>query len=1359
MADSLNRRDIDMIFRAETDSATRSVKELKTGVAGLREELGRQIAAAEKGEVSLEDLARTTRELKRAQDELGTARSLLTQLNTLSGRAQASGERVDKLRAELTALQAAAAAADQPTKRLTNSITAKERALAGASERAQQDAAALADYKQEVEAIVGPVGNLEDAFRDVARTSKEVAQGLAISGEAADSFAGKIKNAAAAQASFDQFATFARGAGVLEEDIAFLAQFEDRIERVTQARNAQIAADLRFRDALEQTQAAQARVAQTDAFRQTAESAREAFRDVSRFRVETETADTSMRRLADAVRDLADPARAASQNLSDVADRVNTIADRVANGGSRRVGDLSQDLNDLEQALAGLQRQAQQVDGLREQQRATDAAEAAFARAKVEVFDLANALDRAGADATPDLVNGLRQAEASAEQAGRAFQQQATRLAQLQTAAEAASIDIRNLDAAQDRIVASATRAGQAAQRLRGVLGTGGEGATGFLGLRPFELQNLGFQINDIFVSLASGQNPLVVLTQQGSQIAQLFPGVWSALARGLPVIGPLVIALAALGAGFSRARAQAQELREARAAIAQLGDSANVTEQQIVTAIDRLDALGASGTQAKESILALVREGLDPAVFDTFSTAALNFSKITGQELPEATDRLIEGLTRGRDEVLALDNEFRFLSDSEREQIRAMDDSTDAAEIRTIAFAAFTRQAQEVAEELRGPSYDAVINLENAWSSFLDTLADLAGFDSVDRWLANLTNGLAIFTRAVTIAINRLRDTFGKASDAYFNAGGGVAGLFAAARAYGGSGGDGSAFTQATNELRLEQGERRFRQTVSGTDVMGNRIDPGAGTRGARRTRESVADRRQSRPSGGGRSEADKLADQLERDTERLTRAIEGMTAKSVTLQQQSVDEQLEAAAQSIRTQYQKLFRDLDEFAKTFGVDQKIGDMTQAQYRALLESNQKLLIQQQQLEVYETNLNQLLSERTQRLAQVEERQNANLITAAEAFTAAQEVTSELNPAIEKLSEDARKFAVEIGGANPSPELRAFLAKLDGTQITLGETRIDLQTSALGNLNELERQRNDIIQRRDQLVAANNQLVLLGLMTETDARQQAAEAYTREAEALRALIEQERAFLQLLLDSGIIDQTFFDARMAQLEVLSAQTQFVDDRILQINSAAQNAITQGFTAMFNSLAQGLANLITGGGDVGDMFENLGRTALEFAANFLKAIADVIVQMLALQAIRAIMGSGTGGIGGLFFHSGSGPGGVGSYGGGTRTRSNFSLSPLAVAAAPRYHNGTPGAGLKRNEMVAVLERGEKVTTEEQQRREARAAANQGSGGGRLRQVLAFGDDEIAGAMAGPAGEQVTVTHIRRNRAAIRQELGID
>lgn len=44
-------------------------------------------------------------------------------------------------------------------------------------------------------------------------------------------------------------------------------------------------------------------------------------------------------------------------------------------------------------------------------------------------------------------------------------------------------------------------------------------------GMARFQMVQLGYQLNDIGVSLASGQNPFVVMVQQGAQIAQIYGG------------------------------------------------------------------------------------------------------------------------------------------------------------------------------------------------------------------------------------------------------------------------------------------------------------------------------------------------------------------------------------------------------------------------------------------------------------------------------------------------------------------------------------------------------------------------------------------------------------------------------------------------------------------------------------------------------------------------------------------------------------------------------------------------------------------------------------------------------------------
>ena len=96
------------------------------------------------------------------------------------------------------------------------------------------------------------------------------------------------------------------------------------------------------------------------------------------------------------------------------------------------------------------------------------------------------------------------------------------------------------------------------------------------------------------------------------------------------------------------------------------------------------------------------------------------------------------------------------------------------------------------------------------------------------------------------------------------------------------------------------------------------------------------------------------------------------------------------------------------------------------------------------------------------------------------------------------------------------------------------------------------------------------------------------------------------------------------------------------------------------------------------------------------------------------------------------------------------------------ATRYHSGGI-AGLRPNEVPTILERGEEVITKSDVRHrmnggiESGGVRGAGSGGGRTQtQVLAIGDKEIAGAMAGASGRDVFITHLKREKETIRQIL---
>lgn len=160
---------------------------------------------------------------------------------------------------------------------------------------------------------------------------------------------------------------------------------------------------------------------------------------------------------------------------------------------------------------------------------------------------------------------------------------------------------------------------------------------------------------------------------------------------------------------------------------------------------------------------------------------------------------------------------------------------------------------------------------------------------------------------------------------------------------------------------------------------------------------------------------------------------------------------------------------------------------------------------------------------------------------------------------------------------------------------------------------------------------------------------------------------------------------------------------------------------------------LADLTTGAKNFKDAFADMVKS-------FVAGVARMIAQELALRAIKSMMGSwgvGAGAAAGVA-HTGGVAG---------RISVKRRVSPLLFGHAPRYHSGGI-AGLKPDEVPAILQTGERVLSRRQTAMyDATIAA--GSNAGRVTTpIVAIGDDAVANALAGTAGEDVVLTHVRNN-----------
>jgi hypothetical protein len=1289
---ALSKRDIEMIFRAETDAAQRPVNELSSDVRKLRQTLEDLAKSSNKTDKSLDELASTTRELEKAQNELSNARTLLTQLNAQAQAVERAEAAVEKAAKKYQDLKTQVDGAEAPTKRLTNSLAAAERGLNANNARLDEAKKNYTEVKTSIEGIIGPVNNVQDAFRTVAVAQREITQGLA-----------------AAKGSVTAFKT----------EIA-----DTKLEAE--------------------------RLAQVDAFRRLAADSVAADTAAERVKAGLDNGATSAQRLADAIRGLVNPAQAAATTIDGMDERLEAVLKKMA-GGKISVSEWGHLNNELQAVQAGLIGVSAEIDRFTTQQARVDDASRAYDVQAQKVRELAATQVNASTNVEA-LTADLQREEAALAGLGGALDRETAKLREFGAALGRVGVDSNALPAAIQRIEATATRAAPAIQRVSNVITPGGK--KGFLGLDPYQLQNLSYQVNDVFTGLASGQPVFQIFAQQSGQIAQIFPGLISGFVRFLPVIGPIAIALTVLAGAAKQANDELQTLRTANTVIASLGETNGYDAAKFADIARQFREIGVSAEEATASARIFVTEGLNPAAVDDYIIAARNLATVQGIDVKDATEELTKAFTAGADEVIKLDDKYHFLTDTQRENLIASKDTAREYDAVNDAFSALYTKMQEGANAARGPMTDATNTLRGAWRQLLSTFADTGIITSVTNYLADAVLG---FSHLINVA-RRSVALFRGAGDAYTRFGGGFTGMIAAAGQIGnniGNGAVGDMMEQARQDTFRQMRQARLPTTQQQQNPG---ADAGAGSRGRQREREDDAEerrkqgardaRRAAREAEAERKRREREAAALERqyanESDQLTSQLSRATAQAMRGTSAPLEQQLELARQAVDEQFKALEDRLAEFREKFG-DRPINGVSQADYAAALAAQKAQLVNIRQLGVYESNVNDLLRSRDERLRDIREQQDAGLISAQEALTRTQEVTSTMGPQIDAAIESARRF---IATLTPSAETQALLDKFSRIQSQSSGPQANQTTvrnQAQAGLAQEEQKVNDIFERRAALVEAANRLYDLGVINFTEKENRIRAAYETTNQAITDQIAVMREYL--IANQSLFPPEIFERAMANLEAYNAQLAYTNTMTTAIKQSAEQAFTQGFMTMFDTLAQGIANVLTGAGSLKDLFSDLGRAALQFAAQFMQAIAQAIMQIYALRIAKSLIGG---------FHGG---GVVGDYGAGQMKLSrNIGVPDLNLSAVPRYHNGTQGAGLKPNEMLAVLEKGERVQTEEQQRSDARRlqAAREGNQGGGLRQVLAFGDEEVAAAMQGQAGERTTITHLRRNVPLIKQLL---
>lgn len=190
----------------------------------------------------------------------------------------------------------------------------------------------------------------------------------------------------------------------------------------------------------------------------------------------------------------------------------------------------------------------------------------------------------------------------------------------------------------------------------------------------------LTYQTTDFITQIASGQNALIAMLQQGGQLKDSMGG-FSGMFRALGTfITPANIAIATLATTFGTlavaAYKGADESAKLRDALILTGKFAGITQGQF-NSLSRSasEDLSVSVGDAKDALMALVSSGQFVSQnLDGVLKAILNVSKVSGESAKDVAAKLIPAFDGSASSAKKLNDRYHFLTLAQYQQIEALE-------------------------------------------------------------------------------------------------------------------------------------------------------------------------------------------------------------------------------------------------------------------------------------------------------------------------------------------------------------------------------------------------------------------------------------------------------------------------------------------------------------------------------------------------------------------------------------------------------------------------------------------------------------------------------------------------------------
>jgi hypothetical protein len=279
-----------------------------------------------------------------------------------------------------------------------------------------------------------------------------------------------------------------------------------------------------------------------------------------------------------------------------------------------------------------------------------------------------------------------------------------------------------------------------------------------------FAVRDFGIQLIDVGQGIASGQPLFRTLIQQGAQVGQVMAvsnvsigqmaagvgrGLTSALTAALSPLGLAAAGVAGLGFVAVEAISRASDLDTAERALsvslAATGRSADVSAASLSKYADQLKRAGASSADANALANALGRnQNLNSGQIGQIVGLVPDLSAALGSDFATAAGSL-QSIAGGSVEALQrLNDALHILTPAQEAAATAALQHGDKLSALDTVVGALQGRIRGLNDEALSPAAKAIRNASNAWSSFVDEIANSEPALRIVQGFANTLNSLS---------------------------------------------------------------------------------------------------------------------------------------------------------------------------------------------------------------------------------------------------------------------------------------------------------------------------------------------------------------------------------------------------------------------------------------------------------------------------------------------------------------------------------------------------------------------------------------------------------------------------------------